>query len=97
MSDQHTADSDHQGTNRQQRAVATTKARYGKNFYKEIGTRAGKNSKGGPFSKDPLLARKAVNARWERYYAMSEEEQAEYREQLRAKRRAKKEAQAKVS
>ncbi len=42
-----------------QRAAATNKARYGVNFYMEIGRRGGQISRGGGFAANPELAREA--------------------------------------
>lgn len=78
---------------RQQKAARTTKRRHGADFYKVIGSQAGKNSTSAPFRDKPGLAAKAGNARWEKYRAMTPEEKEAYREKLRAARAARKAAQ----
>jgi hypothetical protein len=82
----------------QQKAVVTTKLKHGEDFYKVIGKRAGEMSPSAPFKDVPGLASKAINARWERYYAMTVKEREEYKEKLRLTRatnRAAKKKQAK--
>lgn len=51
----------------QQKAAITTKAKHGKDFYKRIGKKAGKNSGSAPFRDNPGLAKRAVEARWAKY------------------------------
>ena len=43
--------------------------KYGEDYYSTIGSKGGRKSNNRPFKDNPSAARKAVNARWERYRA----------------------------
>ena len=44
-------------------AAVTNKERHGEDFYKKIGSKGGKKSRGGGFS-DPDLAKRASKTKW---------------------------------
>jgi hypothetical protein len=50
--------------------------RYGEDYFQKLGVKAGAASTSRPFATVPGAARKAVNARWERYRARKAAEEA---------------------